>query len=73
MTEYIYIALAVSILYLLLKLLLEKNNKNKDKDKTIFRDSLYVGIIVFGVLYFYKYFFTFSNEKTKVFTNEPDF
>jgi hypothetical protein len=73
MTEYIYIALAVSIIYLLLKLLLEKKNKNKEKDKTIFRDSIYVGFIVVSVLYCYKYFFSFSHEKTKVFTNEPDF
>lgn len=76
MTQYIYIALIVSIVYLLLKLILEKYNKeasNDTKDKHIFRDSIYVGIIVFVVLYGYEYYYSQSSTKTKVFTNEPDF
>ena len=73
MTQHIYIAITVSIVYLLLKLILEKYNSNKEKDKTIFRDSLYVGIIVIVVLYGYEYYFTNSGKKTSVFTNEPDF
>ena len=63
----------VNIVYLLLKLVLEKYNKEKEKDKTIFRDSIYVGVIVFLVLYGYEYYFNQSGTKTKVFTNEPDF
>ena len=73
MTHHIYIAITVSIVYLLLKLILEKYNKDKEKDKTIFRDSIYVGCIVFLVLYGYEYYFNQSGTKTKVFTNEPDF
>jgi len=73
MTHHIYIAITVSIVYLLLKLVLEKYNKEKEKDKTIFRDSIYVGVIVFLVLYGYEYYFNQSGTKTKVFTNEPDF
>ena len=73
MTDYIYIALIVSILYMLLKFILEKNNKEKDVNKHILRDTVYVGFIVFTVLYLYNYYFSRSSEKTKVFTNEPDF
>jgi 4-hydroxybenzoate polyprenyltransferase len=75
MTQHIYIAITVSIIYILLKLVLEKTNKNKknENDKTIFRDSFYIGVIVFIVLYGYEYYFTNNGEKTKVFTNEPDF
>jgi 4-hydroxybenzoate polyprenyltransferase len=73
MTQYIYIAITVSVIYILLKLVLEKTNKNKEKDKTIFRDGFYVGLIVVLVLYGYDYYFNNRGEKTKVFTNEPDF
>ena len=73
MSQYIYIAISVSILYVLLKLVLEKSNKDKEKDKKIFRDSFYIGLIVVTVLYGYDYYFSNRGEKTKVFTNEPDF
>jgi 4-hydroxybenzoate polyprenyltransferase len=74
MTEYIYIALVVSIVYLILKMVLEKMNKgDKENQKTIFRDSLYVGLIVFIVLYVKDYYFSKVGSKAKVFTNEPDF
>ena len=74
MTEYIYIALVVSLLYLILKMVLEKMNKtDKNNQKTIFRDSVYVGLIVFGVLYLKDYYFSKAGSKAKVFTNEPDF
>lgn len=73
MTQHIYIAITVSIIYLLLKFVLEKYNKDKEKDKTIFRDSIYVGLIVLVVLYSYDYYFEQSGKKTTVFTNEPDF
>jgi hypothetical protein len=74
MTEYIYIALVVSFVYLLLKMVLEKMNKSdKDNQKTIFRDSVYVGFIVFIVLYAKDYYFSKVGSKAKVFTNEPDF
>jgi 4-hydroxybenzoate polyprenyltransferase len=73
MTQYIYIAIIVSILYVLLKLVLEKSNKDQEKDKKIFRDSFYIGLIVITVLYGYDYYFSNRGEKTKVFTNEPDF
>jgi hypothetical protein len=74
MTEYIYIALVVSFVYLLLKMVLEKMNKtDKDNQKTIFRDSVYVGFIVFIVLYAKDYYFSNVGSKAKVFTNEPDF
>ena len=75
MINNIYIAITVSIIYILLKLVLEKTSKNKntEKDKTLFRDSFYIAVIVFVVLYGYDYYFTNNGEKTKVFTNEPDF
>ena len=74
MTEYIYIALVVSFVYLLLKMVLEKMNKSdKNNQKTIFRDSVYVGLIVCTVLYAKDYYFSEVGSKAKVFTNEPDF
>jgi hypothetical protein len=74
MTEYIYIALVVSFVYLILKMVLDKMNKSdKNKEKTIFRDSVYVGLIVFIVLYVKDYYFSKVGSKAKVFTNEPDF
>lgn len=74
MTEYIYIALVVSFVYLILKMVLDKMNKSdKNKEKTIFRDSVYVGLIVFIVLYVKDYYFSATGSKAKVFTNEPDF
>ena len=74
MTEYIYIALVVSFVYLILKMVLDKMNKSdKNKEKTIFRDSVYVGLIVFIVLYVKEYYFSKVGSKAKVFTNEPDF
>jgi len=74
MTEYIYIALVVSFVYLILKMVLEKMNKtDKHNEKTILRDSVYVGLIVFIVLYAKEYYFSATGSKAKVFTNEPDF
>jgi len=75
MSEYIYIAIVVSFVYLILKMVLDKMNKNDSvhKEKTIFRDSVYVGLIVFIVLYAKDYYFSKVGSKAKVFTNEPDF
>lgn len=77
---HIYIAITVSILYILLKMILDKTDTttdktktDKNKEKTIFRDSFYIGVIVVVVLYGYEYYFSNRGEKTKVFTNEPDF
>jgi hypothetical protein len=72
MTEYIYIAICVAILYLILKLAINKYNKSKEQQKDVFKDSIFVGIIVLSVLYG-KDYFSKHGEKTKVFTNEPDF
>ncbi len=72
MTEYIYIAIFVAILYLILKLAINKYNKSKEQQKDVFKDSIFVGIIVLLVLYG-KDYFRKNGEKTKVFTNEPDF
>ena len=72
MTEYIYIAIIVAVLYLILKLVINKYNKSKEPQKDVFKDSIFVGIIVLSVLYG-KDYFSKRGEKTKVFTNEPDF
>jgi hypothetical protein len=74
MTEYIYIALVVSFVYLILKMVMNKMNKiEKNNEKNLIRDSVYVGIIVFAVLYAKDYYFSAIGSKAKVFTNEPDF
>ena len=72
MTEYIYIGIIVAVLYLILKLVMNKYNKSTEPQKDVFKDSIFVGIIVLLVLYG-KDYFSKHGEKTKVFTNEPDF
>ena len=55
-------------------MVLDKMNKSdKNNEKNILRDSVYVGLIVFGVLYSKDYYFSATGSKAKVFTNEPDF
>ena len=70
-----FIAGIISLLFFSIKYII--NNKGKDKDnskkKMIFKDSMIVLIIAFAILTFKDNYYTKTNEKTTIFTNEPNF
>ena len=74
MEEFMIISFFVAISFFIIKLVLNKIHKEKDKDNSsLIRDSVYVFIITFGVIYVYSIFFKKASGKTPVFTNEPGF
>jgi hypothetical protein len=74
MEEFLIISFFVSITYFVFKLVLNKIQKEKNKqDSNLIRDSIYIFIITFGVIYIYSMFFKKGSGKTPVFTNEPGF
>jgi hypothetical protein len=75
MEEYLIISFFVSISYFVFKLVLNKiqKEKNKQDNSNLIRDSIYIFIITFGVIYSYSMFFKKGSGKTPVFTNEPGF
>jgi hypothetical protein len=74
MEEFMIISFFVAISFFIIKLVLNKIQKEKDKDNSsLIRDSVYVFIITFGVIYVYSIFFKKASGKTPVFTNEPGF
>jgi|UniRef100_A0A6C0D3W3 uncharacterized membrane protein YidH (DUF202 family) len=75
MEEFLIISFFVSISYFVFKLVLNKiqKEKNKQDNSNLIRDSIYIFIITFGVIYLYSMFFKKGSGKTPVFTNEPGF
>ena len=75
MEEFLIISFFVSISYFVFKLVLNKiqKEKNKQDNSNLIRDSIYIFIITFGVIYIYSMFFKKGSGKTPVFTNEPGF
>jgi len=74
MEEYFIISFFVAISFFIFKLVLNKmKNENREKNSDVMRDSLYVLIITFVVIYAYSNFFKKTSGKTPVFTNEPGF
>lgn len=77
MEEYLIISFFVAISFFVFKLILNKiNNSSSDKSEKnseIIKDSVYVFIITFGVIFGYSIFFKKDSGKTPVFTNEPGF
>jgi len=74
MEEYLIISFFVAISFFIFKLVLNKiKNENREKNSDVMRDSLYVLIITFVVIYGYSNFFKKTSGKTPVFTNEPGF
>ena len=73
--EDLYIASSISFFFFIIKLAMNKINKEIDKNinRDAFKDSIYIFIISMLVLYVKKGFFSKSNLKTQVFTNEPGF
>jgi amino acid permease len=73
--EDLYIASSISFFFFIIKLAMNKINKEIDKNinRDAFKDSIYIFIISMLVLYVKKEFFSKSNLKTQVFTNEPGF
>ena len=75
MEDFLVISFFVSISYFVFKLVLNKiqKEKNKQDNTNLIRDSIYIFIITFTVIYVYSMFFKKSSGKTPVFTNEPGF
>ena len=73
MEEYLIISFFVAISFFIFKLVLNKIKKENEKNSDLIKDSLYILIITFLVIYVYSNFFKKSSGKTPVFTNEPGF
>ena len=74
MEEFLIISFFVAITFFVFKIVLNKMKKEKNVENSgIMRDSLYIFIITFLVIYAYSMFFKKSSGKTPVFTNEPGF
>ena len=73
MEEYLIISFFVAIAFFVFKLILNKIKKENEKNNDSMRDSFYIFIITFLVIYSYSNFFKKSSGKTPVFTNEPGF
>jgi uncharacterized membrane protein len=77
MEEYLIISFFVAISFFIFKLVLNKINKDKsdkgDKNSEVMKDSIYIFIITFLVIFGYSNFFKKGSGKTPVFTNEPGF
>ena len=74
MEEYFIISFFVAISFFIFKLILNKINKDKsEKNSDVMKDSIYIFILTFLVIFGYSNFFKNSSGKTPVFTNEPGF
>jgi hypothetical protein len=73
MEEYLIISFFVAISFFVFKLILNKIKKENEKNNESMRDSLYIFILTFFVIYCYSNFFKKGSGKTPVFTNEPGF
>ena len=73
MEEYLLIAFFVSISFFIFKLILNKLKKESEKNSEVMKDSFYILVITFLVIYCYSNFFKKNSAKTPVFTNEPGF
>jgi hypothetical protein len=80
MEEFLIISFFVAISFFIFKLVLNKINKNisdkndkTDKSSEAMKDSIYIFIITFLVIFGYSNFFKKGSDKTPVFTNEPGF
>lgn len=77
MEEYLIISFFVAISFFIFKLVLNKINKDKsdtrDKSSEAMKDSVYIFVITFLVIFGYSNFFKKGSGKTPVFTNEPGF
>jgi hypothetical protein len=73
----LYVSASISIIFFVIKLAMNKINKESEKNKNAnrdaFKDSVYIFIISMLVLYLKKEYFTKTNIKMQVFTNEPGF
>lgn len=73
MEEYLIISFFVAIIFFVFKLILNKIKKENEKNNESMRDSFYIFIITFLVIYAYSNFFKKGSGKTPVFTNDPGF
>jgi hypothetical protein len=73
MEEYLIISFFVAIAFFVFKLILNKIKQENEKNNDSMRDSFYIFIITFLVIYSYSNFFKKGSGKTPVFTNDPGF
>ena len=73
MEEYLIISFFVAIAFFVFKLILNKIKQENEKNNESMRDSFYIFIITFIVIYGYSNFFKKGSGKTPVFTNDPGF
>ena len=73
MEEYLIISFFVAIAFFVFKLILNKIKQENEKNNESMRDSFYIFIITFLVIYSYSNFFKKGSGKTPVFTNDPGF
>ena len=73
MEEYLIISFFVAIAFFVFKLILNKIKQENEKNNESMRDSFYIFIITFIVIYSYSNFFKKGSGKTPVFTNDPGF
>lgn len=73
MEEYLIISFFVAISFFVFKLILNKIKQENEKNNESMRDSFYIFVITFLVIYAYSNFFKKGSGKTPVFTNDPGF
>jgi hypothetical protein len=73
MEEYLIISFFVAIAFFVFKLILNKIKQENEKNNESMRDSFYIFVITFLVIYSYSNFFKKGSGKTPVFTNDPGF
>lgn len=73
MEEYLIISFFVAIAFFVFKLILNKIKQENEKNNESMRDSFYIFVITFLVIYAYSNFFKKGSGKTPVFTNDPGF
>ena len=73
MEEYLIISFFVAISFFVFKLILNKIKQENEKNNESMRDSFYIFVITFLVIYSYSNFFKKGSGKTPVFTNDPGF
>ena len=73
--SHIFTSFLISIIYFIIKNIIYRFDTNLDKysKKQLFKDSILLFIITYLILIFKDKLFFFNNQKTEIFTNEPNF
>ena len=73
--SHIFTSFLISIIYFIIKNIIYRFDTNLDTNskKQLFKDSILLFIISYLILIFKDKLFFFNNQKTEIFTNEPNF